>query len=242
METKGKIWVALDTEKDKALEMAKALGEAKLPVIAGSKANRLIDQEVFRKDGEVKLFEKLSEYGIPLWADLKLNDVPRTVAGRIEPYVQSGLVAYITVMAKGGVDMMIAAVKAGGAKTQIIAVTELTSLTEEEIHLLSGQPAKASVINLARSAVLAGVKYLVCSGQELTVIRKRPELNALKIFVPAVAPDWAPKPPSDQKRTMSVVEALKGGAEAVVIGSLFAESEDPVEVAIKTAEEIAAAA
>lgn len=229
MDSKGKLWVALDTNKEKSLEIVRKIGPAKLPVVRGIKLNRSLDQEVFRFDGEPRLLQEIADAGMTIWADVKLHDVPRTVAGRIEPYVQSGIVQYLTVMAKGGIDMMMEAVKAGGGQINIIAVTELTSLSEEEVHLGSGQPAKASVINLARLTVLAGVQYLVCSGQELPVIRKRPELKGLKPFVPGVSLTFAAAGP-DQARTMTIVDALKQDADAVVVGGAIVNDPDPVDV------------
>jgi len=240
METKGKLWVALDTDRVKSLEIVRKIGPAKLPVVRGVKLNRSLDQEVFRLDGEPRLLFEIADMGMLTWADIKAHDVPRTVAGRIEPYVQSGFVQYLTVMAKGGIDMMMEAVKAGGEQLNIIAVTELTSLSEEEIHLGSGQPAKASVINLARWVVLAKVQYFVCSGQELPVIRKRPELKGLKPFVPGVNPSFA-SAGSDQARTMTIVEALKQGADAVVVGGAIVSAPDPIDVIKRIAEEIEAA-
>ncbi len=236
METQGRIWVALDTQKEKALEIAERV--AKLTAVGGFKVNRLIDQEVFRRDGEKRLFRELAQYKKPIWADTKFIDIPRTVAARTEPYVLSGMVQYITVMAKGGIPMMRDAVKAAGQAIDVIAVTELTSLTEEEVHLLSGLPSKASVINLARSAVLAGVKYLVCSGQELPVLKKHPELEPLRMFVPAIRPEWSQVDTPDQKRVMTPVEALRLGAKMVVIGSPIVKAENPVDAVKKTAEEI----
>lgn len=240
MEAKGKLWVALDTNKAKSLEIVRIIGPARLAVVRGVKLNRSLDQEIFRLDGEPRLLQEIADAGLTAWADIKAHDVPRTVAGRIEPYAQSGLVRYLTVMAKGGIDMMMEAVKAGGGKVNIIAVTELTSLSEEEIHLGSGLPAKASVINLARLAVLAGVQYFVCSGQELPVIRKRPELKGLKPFVPGVNPSFA-SAGSDQVRTMTIVDALKQGVDAVVVGGAIVNAKDPVDVIKRIAEEIAAA-
>lgn len=237
MDSKGKLWIALDTDKTKSLEIVRKVGPASLPVIRGVKLNRSLDQEVFRLDGEPRLLQEIADLGLMAWADIKAMDVPRTVAGRIEPYALSGIVQYITVMAKGGIDMMMDAVKSAGSKINIIAVTELTSLSEEEVHLGSGQPAKASVINLARLAVLAGVQYLVCSGQELPVIRKRSELKRLKPFVPGVNPSFA-SAGADQARTMTIIDALKQGAEAVVVGGLIVNAADPIDIIKRITQEI----
>lgn len=242
MDSKGSIWVALDTDKPKALEIAKIV--APHPAIYGFKANRLIDQEVFRKDGEPALFDVLGDLGKHNWADVKIIDVPRTVVGRLMPYIESGKVQYVTIMAKGEVDMMMDAVKAVGDKASIIAVTELTSLTEEQIHLGSGHPSKASVINLARCVVLAGARHLVCSAKELEALAKRRELSNLIKFVPGITPAWKSNAPPDQNRvgTPAFVYSIVKDISKVklVIGSAIIEAKDPWDAVQKTAEEIEA--
>lgn len=238
MDVTGRIWVALDTDKKTALRVAKAV--AGHPAIWGFKVNRLVDEEVFRQDGEPKLFEALAALKRLIWVDIKAHDVPRTVAGRIEPYVNSGMVNCISVHAKGEIEMMMAAVEACQEKAMIVAITELTSSSEEQVHLGSGHPAKASVINLARNAVLAGVPYLVCSTQELEVIKKRPELVSLRMFVPGITPVWKEAPPPDQKRVGTPEAALLAGAEKLVIGSAIVKADDPLEAVEKTAAEIEA--
>jgi orotidine-5'-phosphate decarboxylase len=239
MDSKGTIWAALDTDKAKALKIAKAI--ASHPAIFGFKVNRLIDQEVFRKDGEPALFEELAQHGLPIWVDLKLFDIPRTVVERLMPYVQSGYVQFITVMAKGEVDMMADGVVAMGDKGSIIAVTELTSFSEEQVHLGSGHPSKASVINLARISVLAGVRHMVCSSQELGVLKNRRELTVLHKFVPGITPDWKKgENQPDQKRVGSPAFALSGGADKIVIGGAIVNDDDPLGAVEKTAQEIEA--
>lgn len=236
MDSTGKIWVALDTDKKKALEIASLI--VGHPAVYGFKVNRLLDQEVFRKDGEQMLFDELAIHQKPVWVDGKFHDISRTVVGRLEPYILSGQVHYITVMAKGEIDMMIDSVEAAGDKVNIIAVTELTSLTEEQIHLGSGHPSKASVINLARNAVLAGVKHLVCSSQELEVLSKRRELQVLKKFIPAVKPAWKLNAGEDQKRIGTPAFAFSKDADKLVIGGAIVGDDDPLGAVEKTAEEI----
>jgi len=246
MDATGKIIVALDTERDTALKIAKQISSN--AAVYGFKINRSVDQEVFRKDGEPSFFEELAKLGKPVWVDIKLNDVPRTVAGRIQPYADSGMVNYITVMASGGIPMMRAAVEAGLAgkpddlerevKTSIIAVTVLTSLSEEEAQLIYGHLSKASVIYLAQKVVLAGIEYLVCSANEVQVIRSRLELNSLKLFVPGITPDWKEKKAPDQCRVGSPAFALINGADKLVIGSAIVNADDPLEALEKTVVEI----
>jgi len=240
MDASGKIWVALDCDKTMALKIAEALGDH--PALAGFKVNRLVDREVFRQDGEPKLFEGLATHGKKLWADLKMHDISRTVAARIKPYQESGLVQYMTVMADGGIEMMIAAREAGGDILKGIAVTKLTSLSEEAIHLGSGHPAKAAVIQLAQWAVLAKIEYLVCSGNELEVIQALPWLSHLKCLIPAVRPVWLQnRANDDQKRVITPVEALQNGATAIIMGSPVVKEPNPLEALEKTVAEIEAA-
>ena len=237
MNFNGKIWAALDTNKKRALEIAKMI--APHPSIFGFKINRLVDQEAFRKDGEPRLFEELAQYGKPIWVDLKFFDIPRTVVGRLEPYISSGMVQFVTVMAKGEVDMMSDGVNACGDNASIIAVTELTSFSEELVHLGSGHPSKATVISLARIVVLSGVKYLVCSSKELPVLNERRELTGLRKFVPGITPAWKLTGDEvDQKRTGTPGFALSNGADKIVIGGAIVNADDPLDAVEKTAQEI----
>ncbi len=238
MDATGRIWVALDCDKARALEIAKILKDH--PAVLGYKVNRLVDQEVFRQDGEPHLFTELSRYKRGVLLDLKFHDIPRTVVARMEPYLPSGAV-YCTVMAEGGIEMMMEAKKTGGEIMQPIAVTKLTSLTEEQIHLSTGHPAKAAVIQLAQWAVLAKVEYLVCSGNELQVLTQCPWLRDLKYFIPAIRPEWNQKVTPDQKRVMTPAIALKLGATAVIIGSPIVNEERPMDALEKTVAEIEAA-
>lgn len=238
MNSEGKIWAALDCEKTRALEIAKAVGDH--PAVLGFKLNRLIDAENFRKVGELWLFRALTEFGKDLWADMKLHDIPETVAGRTEAYAQSGYFRYLTVMAKGGGRMMEAAVQAAGGKLNIIAVTELTSLSPEEALDLSGRKVEDSVCHLADLAFDAGVRHLVSSGKELAALNADSKLVELRKFIPAISPVWTLGDQADQKRTSTPEFALKNGAEALVIGRAIVKADDPLDAVKKTAAEIEA--
>jgi len=234
MDATRKIWVALDCSMNKELEVARAV--AGHQAVMGFKLNRTGDQAMYRKDGEPHVLEVLAGLGKPVWLDFKFHDVLPTVAGRMQPHVDSGWVQFVTVMAKGEIDMMMAAVEAGGDKMSVIAVTELTSNTEEQVHLGSGHPTKASVIQLARNAVLSGVRYLVCSAQELPVIVKRPELTCLTPFVPGI--EVGQITGEGQARIGTPTAVLKACPKAVcVIGSGIIKAADPLEaVKMVTAE------
>jgi orotidine-5'-phosphate decarboxylase len=238
MDSTRTIWVALDCPKPRALEIAEALGDH--PAVRGFKLNRLIDAENFRAVGEKSLFKALTRYGKDLWADMKLHDIPETVSGRTEVYADSGWFKYLTVMARGDIPMMQAAVAAGAGKIQIIAVTELTSLSPKRVKDLSGLEPQASVLNLADMAVDAGVQCLVCSGLELPVVRATPKLTILDPFIPAISPAWTLGDQVDQKRTSTPEHVLLNGGKAMVIGRAIVKAENPLEALLKTVAEIEA--
>jgi len=241
MDSTGKIWVGFDCPKVRALEVAEAIGDH--PAVRGFKLNRLIDAENFRGVGELGLFKALTKYGKDLWADMKLHDIPKTVEGRTEAYINSGYFQYLTVMARGGKKMMEAAVAAAGDKLNVIAVTELTSLSGQDVLDLSGRDVISSVRYLADLAVDSGVKYLVCSGKELEALNAIPKLAGLLKFVPAISPAWTLGDQIDQKRTATPEFVLTHDPNAtMVIARAIVNADDPLAAVRKTAAEIEAIA
>ncbi|MEK7140026.1 MAG: orotidine-5'-phosphate decarboxylase [Patescibacteria group bacterium] len=140
----------------------------------------------------------------------------------------SGLGAdIITVHTSGGIEMMKAAclgarsrrhAKRSASRTKIIAVTVLTS------QKLS---ARKKVLDLARDAVAAGVDGIVCSGHELSAVKKIKGIGERLIIVPGVRPLWYAKK-DDQRRTMTPDKALSLGADHIVIGRPITEAKDPL--------------
>lgn len=157
------------------------------------------------------LFRELN--GRVMW-DGKFDDIPNTVAGaargtnQIDP-------KFLTVHASCGIDGMFAAVDNRGTAS-VLAVTVLTSREENDAHLTFGGPTKARVLQFAREAVLAGAQGIVCSAIELALIKSRRELKSLVTVVPGVRPAWADT--QDQKRVMTPGQAVKAGADYLVIG------------------------
>jgi orotidine-5'-phosphate decarboxylase len=175
--------------------------------------------------------------------DLKLDDIPRTVKRRAHAIAQAGA-DILTVKASAEVDAMRAAVegaKEGGGEreVQIVAVTVLTSLTEEMAHLLHGQPAKAAALYLARLAALAEVHAIVCSPHEVGALTKRWELRDLEFWTPGIRS--AGKDAGDQKRFDTPGAAIKAGATRLVIGSQITEAPNPVAALAELETEIAQA-
>ena len=164
---------------------------------------------------------------IDVFLDLKLHDIPNTVAGasasiaRLKP-------RFLTVHAAGGTEMVRAAVQQL-PNTSITAVTVLTSLTEQELATLGlpSDPAKLA-ISLAQRAVHAGATSIVCSPHEAATIRRNLG-DQVTIITPGVRPENSAK--DDQNRVMSPREAIEQGANYVVIGRPITQSSNPRDVA-----------
>jgi orotidine-5'-phosphate decarboxylase len=168
--------------------------------------------------------QKLKDVGAGrVWVDLKLHDIPNTVRLRVNAVAASGA-DIVTVHASGGIEMMRQAVDCIVGKLEVYAITALTSLSEEEIHLTYGQPSKAAVLRLARLAKMAGVHGVVCSPKEVGFLAKRPELKGLKFIVPGVrSPGVAA---GDQERVDTPAGAIEAGATCIVVGRQITEACD----------------
>lgn len=234
MDSKNRIWVALDCEKSRAIDIAKSLRDH--PAVLGFKLNRLIDAENFAPPNEPRLFESLTAFGKKLWADMKLIDIPETVKARVKAYADSGFFSHITVMAEGGHEMMSEAVEAAG-EMKVIAVTKLTSLSPEEVIAINRREVAEMVLYLAKLAKFAEVGCLVCSGRELEILSDELVADLVK-FVPGISPAWSLGDQADQKRTATPAYALSHGASALVIGRAIVKSCDPYNAVEQTAKEI----
>lgn len=221
------IIVALDGMKyEDALRLAEKLkGTGVL-----FKANDLLD------DKGPEVIRELEKFG-GVMADPKLHDIPNTVANRIKKYAIYNP-AMITVHASGGIAMMRSAVKNCSG---VLAVTVLTSLNEEECNINLGGPVRAKVLQYARNAVLAGVYGMVCSPKELEFLSQFPELEQLIKVTPGIRPKWHLDPNDDQSRITTPTDAVKMGADYLVIGRPIVKADDPIEAVAKTQAEIKAA-
>lgn len=182
----------------------------------------------------VGIIAELKQFG-NVFADPKLHDIPSTVANSMAKLAAAGA-NLVTVHASGGVEMMRAAVDAAGG-SKVLAVTVLTSLDEDTAHLIFGNPIKATVLQFARNASLAGVYGVVCSPKELEILGKQPELQFLAKITPGIRPAWH-QVGDDQKRVMTPAEAAKLGATLQVIGRPILRADDPLEAVEKTVQEI----
>ena len=209
------VYVALDTP---SLEQARALAEQVRINAGGVK----LGLEFFAANGPAGVTAIL-ELGIPVFLDLKLHDIPNTVAKAVqalrllEPSV-------LTVHAAGGRAMLEAAKAAAAPTTKVVAVTVLTSLDGDDLRSIgvSSEP-KEQVERLAALARSAGLDGIVCSGAEVAAARALwPEGF---FVVPGVRPAGGTQ--GDQKRVVTPREAIDAGASILVIGRPITGSDDP---------------
>lgn len=167
---------------------------------------------------------------LPIFLDLKLHDIPNTVAGAVRAAARCQA-SFLTIHASGGLEMMKAAVQAakaaedetGYAAPKILGVTVLTSFDDAGLAAVGQGPAAPQVERLARLAAEAGLGGLVCSPREIAAVKQA--APGLTLVVPGIRPAGADK--GDQKRTMTPPEAAALGADWLVIGRPITGAADP---------------
>jgi orotidine-5'-phosphate decarboxylase len=199
-----------------------------------------ISQEVSGYVGAIKLgleyfdtygpegIRKIQEIGIPIFLDLKLHDIPMTVKKTIETLSDINP-AIINVHALGGQQMMKYALEGLGQaskNTSLVAVTVLTSLNDDDMAILGiNYPVKDLVKNLAKLTKDSGLAGVVCSAEEIVLVRKVCGKDFI-IIVPGIRPEGSQK--DDQKRVMTPKQAISLGADYLVIGRPITQSKDPL--------------
>ncbi len=172
--------------------------------------------------------EEARSSGARVFLDLKLHDIPNTVAGAARAAADLG-VSYLTVHASGGRRMLAAAAAATEGRLGILAVTVLTHLDESDIGELDwpGEP-QQRVERWARLAADSGCAGVVCS--PLEVAHLRPALPGSKIVTPGIRPGLsadAGVSGDDQRRVATPEQALAAGADLLVIGRPVTRAADP---------------
>lgn len=231
--TRAPIAVALDAPDLATLSTwARAVG----PHVSTMK----VGLETYLRDGRAAVAAaRDGAPGCDLFLDLKLHDIPATVAGA------AGAVAdlapdYLTVHASGGPAMVAAAAEAL-PDTKIVAVTVLTSLSTEDLRALDllgpgTRDAGALAVHLAVSAVDAGARAIVCSPEEVGHVRAALGDRDVVLITPGVRP--AGSDAGDQRRIATPREALNRGADLLVIGRPITGSPDPAEAAAAIARDL----
>lgn len=233
-----RIFCALDSAD---LEKVRGLARS----IAGAVDGLKLGLEFFSAQGPAGVRD-IAKLDVPIFLDVKLHDIPNTVAGAIRslaplaPY-------YLTLHAGGGAEMMRVArqtaheeaARLSLAPPRLLAVTVLTSLDESDLARqgIAGTSSE-QVVRLAELARSAEIDGIVSSPREITAIRAACG-EGFDIVVPGIRPGGSAT--GDQKRVMTPGEAVRAGASALVVGRPITGADDPVEAAAAIRREIDAA-
>jgi orotidine-5'-phosphate decarboxylase len=211
----SRIFLAIDTTD---LDAAKALATKVKTHVGGYK----LGLEFFCANGHAGVHE-IARIGLPLFLDLKLHDIPNTVAKAVQA-LRSLEPAILTIHASGGRAMMEDAKAAASDHTRVVGVTVLTSLDGDDLGSIGIDSAPdAQVARLAALAHESGLDGIVCSGHEVRAAKKA--WPGGFFVVPGVRP--ANGAMADQKRTVTPADALHHGASILVIGRPISKAEDP---------------
>jgi orotidine-5'-phosphate decarboxylase len=173
--------------------------------------------------------------GVRIFLDLKLHDIPNTVAKAVESADKLG-VQMLTIHLSAGTEMIRAAVSARKSNMLILGVTVLTSATEETLRLIGVYDTIDNhVLRLAKIGVATGIDAVIASPHEVKMLRGEFG-DGIEIVVPGIRPGWSE--PDDQRRTMSPRQALDAGADYLVIGRPIIAHPDPREAVAKILEEL----
>ena len=213
------IYLALDVPQ---LAAAEALARKVKDHVGGLK----LGLEFFCAHGHHGVHE-IAKIGLPIFLDLKLHDIPNTVAAAMQA-IHVLEPAIVTIHASGGRAMMEDAKAAAGEHTKVVGVTLLTSLDESDMAATGiGGTANDQVMRLAELAHSAGLDGIVCSGHEVGAVHRQWKDGIF--VVPGMRPAGGAM--GDQKRAVTPREARDNGASVLVIGRPISRAEDPVAAA-----------
>jgi orotidine-5'-phosphate decarboxylase len=220
VEPRDRICAALDFP---SWERAEPFARAIAPHVGVLK----VGLELFAAEGPAAV-RAAAALGRPVFLDLKLHDIPNTVEGAIRSAAGTGA-ALVTVHASGGPEMVRAAVRGAGARVRVLAVTVLTSLDADALDAIGlDGPAEDAVVRLARLAIGAGAGGIVCSPQEAAAVRAAVGSGPL-LVVPGVRPAGTGR--GDQARVATPAEAVRAGADLIVVGRPLRDASDPAAAA-----------
>ena len=198
-----------------------------------------VGSQLFTAEGP-RAVTKLADLGFDIFLDLKFHDIPNTVAHAVTATARLPRVRLLTLHASGGLAMMRAAREAAGGKKSrplLLGVTVLTSFEEATLREIGIEGSLGSrVVALARLAKTAGLDGVVCSALEAPAVRRElgPEF---KILVPGVRPATAAA--NDQSRVATPGDAVRAGADYLVVGRPITAAANPRAAALEIVAEIA---
>ncbi|MCB1196380.1 orotidine-5'-phosphate decarboxylase [bacterium] len=233
---KTDIIVALDVQTlTDAVKLIEALGDSVEWYKVGS--------VLYASEGQAAL-AMLKKYGKKIFLDLKFHDIPNTVADAVENSCKTG-VNMFTLHASGGSEMIKAAISRAGlvgkkygiAPPLAVAVTVLTSFSQQQLLEDFGMALSAEDIvkKLVALTIKSGGKCVVASPRELPILRAEFG-NEITIITPGIRPLWSAA--NDQNRITTPEDAVRNGADFIVIGRPIIAASNPREAALKILEEI----
>src|SRR5438270_3601534 len=193
-----------------------------------------IGLQLFTAEGP-DLVRAIRETGARVFLDLKLHDIPNTVARSVQSIAKLD-VQMLSLHLSGGAEMVRAAVAAAPENLLLLGVTVLTSTNSETLREIGmAEDVSRPVVRLAEIGVDCGIGGLVASAQEIGALRKAVG-QSLKLVIPGIRPRGSEE--HDQKRIMTPAEAVAAGADYLVIGRPITAAPDPTIAARKILEEI----
>ena len=225
---RDRLIIALDVEtKRRALDLVKQL--------SGAVSFFKIGLQLYTALGP-EIIAAVKETGANVFLDLKLHDIPNTVARTVEAAGKLG-VQMLTVHLSGGREMIEAAVSAQADGMVLLGVTVLTSSNMETLREIGiDSRVDEQVLRLASLGAAAQIDGFVASPHEIKALRVR-QGDKVKLVVPGVRPAWSE--PGDQKRFMTPRDALQNGADYLVIGRPVTLHPQPLEAVEKILGELA---
>jgi orotidine-5'-phosphate decarboxylase len=230
----GRIITALDVEtKDQALALVRELDQASLFKVG---------LELFTAEGP-SLLQEIKALGKAVFLDLKLHDIPNTVGEAARIGVRHGA-RMMTIHTSGGGEMMARAAattaeeaaKLGRERPILLGVTILTSLKNDDLASIGMTPdTSGQVLRLAALAKASGMTGVVCSAQEIEIVRREVGPEFL-IVTPGIRPAWAAA--QDQKRIMTPALAVEKGSDYLVVGRPITQAASPREAFAKIVAEL----
>jgi orotidine-5'-phosphate decarboxylase len=186
--------------------------------------------------GGMDFVREVSGLGKQVFLDLKLYDIGETVKRATRRICESGAVTFLSVHGSGAI-MHAAAQGRGEANTKLLAITVLTSLDQDDLAELGYPVPAATLVELrVRKALESGMDGIVCSAMEVARVRQIAGKD-LKLVIPGVRSAGAGT--GDQKRVGTPAEAMRDGADYLVIGRQVTRAADPAAACHQVLEEIA---
>jgi len=228
----SRIFVSIDTPE---IAAARSLAESLADTVGGIK----LGLEFFVGQGPAGIRAVMSGIGLPLFIDLKLHDIPNTVAASVRAMLPLQP-TFLTIHTSGGPAMMRAAAEAALMtdlqRPRLLGVTVLTSLDDDDlVSVGQSVPVLDQARRLATLAQSCGLDGVICSPAEVTALRAECDPDFV-LMVPGIRP--AGSAVGDQKRVMTPRDAVEGGADYLVIGRPITQASDPAVAARNIVKEL----